>query len=201
MKRLFDVFVAASTLLILSPILLTVAVVVRIGLGAPVFFSQLRPGRHGKPFLMRKFRTMTEARDPGGNLASDAERLTAIGRFLRSTSLDELPELWSVLTGDMSIVGPRPLLMEYLELYSSEQARRHHVRPGLTGWAQVNGRNNLGWEKRLALDVWYVDHWSWRLDLKILWMTVVNVVLRKGISAPNEATMPRFTGSAGRSRL
>jgi lipopolysaccharide/colanic/teichoic acid biosynthesis glycosyltransferase len=200
-KRLFDIFVAASALLLLSPILLIVALVVRVRMGTPVFFSQLRPGWHGKPFLMRKFRTMTDARDSSGNLQSDAERLTRIGRFLRSTSLDELPELWSVLKGDMSLVGPRPLLIEYLDLYSNEQARRHQVRPGLTGWAQVNGRNVLGWDKRLALDVWYVDHRSWGLDLKILWMTIVAVVRRNGISAPNDATMPRFTGSAGRTHL
>ena len=162
---------------------------------SPVFFTQMRPGLQGKPFLMVKFRTMTDARGPDGALLPDADRLTPFGRFLRATSLDELPELWNVLKGDMSLVGPRPLLMEYLPLYSPGQARRHEVRPGITGWAQVNGRNAIGWEDKFTLDVWYVDHRSLWLDIKILWLTVKKVLVREGISADGEATMGRFTGS------
>lgn len=172
-----------------------VAILVRMKLGSPVIFTQTRPGLHGKPISVSKFRTMTGLRDLSGNLASDADRMTPFGRFLRSTSIDELPELWSVLKGDMSIVGPRPLLMEYLPLYTQEAARRHEVRPGITGWAQVNGRNAITWEQKFALDVWYVDHRSIWLDLKILWRTVASVVTREGISARDDATMPRFTGT------
>lgn len=194
-KRLLDFVVALLLLLLLSPVLLVVALVVRLRLGAPVLFRQMRPGRHGVPFQLVKFRTMiTNERAPDGRVYSDADRLPSFGRLLRSTSLDELPELWNVLAGDMSLVGPRPLLMEYLPLYSEEQARRHAVRPGITGWAQVQGRNAVGWPERLALDVWYVDHRSFRLDLKILVMTVMTVVRRDGIQHDGHATMPPFRG-------
>ncbi len=181
-------------LVLCVPLLLLILLVGR-KLGSPVFFRQLRPGMHGKPFEIVKFRTMTSERGPDGQLLPDAVRLTSFGRFVRSTSLDELPELWNVLKGDMSLVGPRPLLMEYLPLYTPQQARRHEVRPGITGWAQVNGRNAISWEDKFALDVWYVDHYSWWLDMKILWLTVRKVLLRDGISAAGEATMTRFTGS------
>ncbi len=195
MKRLFDVVVAALTLLLLALPLVALASLVQRKLGSPVLFTQVRPGLHGKPFRMVKFRTMTDARDASGALLPDAQRLTPFGRFLRSSSLDELPELWNVLHGEMSLVGPRPLLMEYLPLYTPEQARRHEVRPGITGWAQVNGRNAINWADKFALDVWYVDHRSLWLDLRILWLTVRKVLVRDGISAAGEATMPRFTGS------
>ena len=195
MKRLFDVVVSACALLVLALPLLVVIWMVRRKLGSPVFFTQVRPGMHGKPFKMVKFRSMTSERGTDGELLPDAVRLTPFGRFLRSTSLDELPELWNVLKGDMSLVGPRPLLMEYLPLYSPEQARRHEVRPGITGWAQVNGRNAIGWEDKFKLDVWYVDHRSLWLDIKILWLTVKKVLVREGISAAGEATRGKFTGS------
>lgn len=184
-----------TLLLLLALPLLLLVWLIRRKLGNPVFFRQTRPGLHGKPFNMLKFRTMTDARGVDGALLPDAVRLTPFGRFLRATSLDELPELWNVLKGDMSLVGPRPLLMEYLPLYSPEQARRHQVRPGITGWAQVNGRNALSWEDKFALDVWYVDHRTLLLDLKILWLTVRKVLVREGISAVGEATMSKFTGS------
>ncbi len=195
MKRFFDFVLATLALLLLGIPLLMLIWQVRRKLGSPVFFRQTRPGLHGGPFEMVKFRTMTDARGDDGNLLSDAERLTAFGRFLRATSLDELPELWNVLKGDMSLVGPRPLLMEYLPLYSPEQARRHEVRPGITGWAQVNGRNALSWDDKFKLDVWYVDHRSLWLDVKILWLTVRKVLVREGISAPGDATMPVFKGT------
>lgn len=195
MKRVFDFIAAALGLLLLAPLLLLLFVLVRIKLGSPVLFRQTRPGLHERPFQMVKLRTMTDARGPDGALLPDAERLTPFGRFLRAASLDELPELWNVLRGDMSLVGPRPLLMEYLPLYSPEQARRHKMRPGITGWAQVNGRNALSWDDKFRLDVWYVDHQSLALDLRILWLTVLKVLQREGISAAGEATMPRFTGS------
>lgn len=195
MKRLFDLVVATLALLLLGLPLILLIWQVRRKLGSPVFFRQTRPGLHGRPFEMVKFRTMTDARGPDGQLLPDAERLTAFGRFLRSTSLDELPELWNVIKGDMSLVGPRPLLVEYLPLYSPEQARRHEVRPGITGWAQVNGRNALSWDDKFKLDVWYVDHRSIWLDIKILWLTVKKVLVREGISAAGEATMSKFTGS------
>lgn len=194
MKRLFDLLLASLALIVLGVPLLVLIWMVRTRLGSPVFFRQTRPGLHGKPFVMVKFRTMTDGRAPDGELLPDAERLTAFGRFLRATSLDELPELWNVIKGDMSLVGPRPLLMEYLPLYSPEQARRHEVRPGVTGWAQVNGRNALGWDEKFALDVWYVDHRSLWLDIRILWLTVRKVLVREGISAAGEATMSKFTG-------
>lgn len=199
MKRVFDAGCAAVALGLLAPVLLLIGLLIRWKLGAPVLFSQIRPGQDARPFRMVKFRTMSDARDEAGHLLPDAERLTRFGRFLRATSLDELPELWNVLKGEMSLVGPRPLLMEYLPLYSPEQARRHAVRPGITGWAQVNGRNALGWEEKFALDVWYVDNQSLWLDLRILALTVLRVFQREGISAHGEATMPRFTGE-GRSK-
>lgn len=195
MKRLIDITAALLGLLILALPLLVLIWLVQIKIGAPVFFRQTRPGLHGQPFDMVKFRTMTDTRDAAGNLLPDAERLTRFGQFLRSTSLDELPELFNVLKGDMSLVGPRPLLMEYLPLYSDTQRRRHEVRPGITGWAQVNGRNAVGWEERFRLDVWYVDNQSLWLDLRILWMTVKKVLVREGISAQGEATMTKFTGN------
>ena len=194
MKRLFDLLASAIGLLLLAIPLALLAWQVRRKLGSPVLFTQVRPGLHGKPFRMVKFRTMTDARGPDGQLLPDAERLTPFGRWLRSTSLDELPELWNVLRGEMSLVGPRPLLMEYLPLYSPEQARRHEVRPGITGWAQVNGRNAISWADKFALDVWYVDHRSLWLDVRILWLTVRKVLVRDGISAAGEATMPKFEG-------
>jgi sugar transferase EpsL len=195
MKRLFDFFVAAVAVILLSPVIALIALLVRSNLGKPVLFRQPRPGRHGQPFTLLKFRTMLDAVDTNGSSLPDAERLTAFGQLLRRWSLDELPELYNVLRGDMSLVGPRPLLMEYLPLYTSEQARRHEVRPGLTGWAQVNGRNAISWDQKFAFDLWYVDHASFSLDLKILWLTVRNVFTRHGISAEGEATMPKFTGS------
>lgn len=194
MKRLFDLVVAIAALAVLALPLLVLYAMVRRKLGSPALFRQVRPGLHGQPFTMVKFRTMTDERGPDGELLPDAQRLTAFGRFLRASSLDELPELWNVLRGEMSLVGPRPLLMEYLPLYSPEQARRHQVRPGITGWAQVNGRNAVSWEERFRLDVWYVDHHTLWLDLRILWLTVRKVLVREGISAQGEATMPRFTG-------
>jgi len=181
--------------LVISPLLLTLALLVRIKHGPPVLFRQQRPGLHGEPFFMYKFRTMTDTRDAEGNLLSDERRLTSLGRFLRSTSLDELPELISVLKGDMSLVGPRPLLMKYLPLYSQEQARRHEVRPGITGWAQIHGRNAISWEEKFALDVWYVDHGSLYLDLKILLKTMKKVLVREGIEFGREEEMPFFSGS------
>jgi lipopolysaccharide/colanic/teichoic acid biosynthesis glycosyltransferase len=194
-KRAFDVIVAATALLFLTLPLALLAWRVRVALGTPVLFHQVRPGRHGRLFKLAKFRTMTNERDASGGLLPDASRLTPFGRWLRATSLDELPSLWNVLKGDMSLVGPRPLLVEYLPLYSSEQARRHEVRPGITGWAQVNGRNALTWEQKFELDVWYVDHRSFWLDVRILLMTVHKVFIREGISAQGEATMCRFEGS------
>ncbi|MBU1039539.1 MAG: sugar transferase [Proteobacteria bacterium] len=188
-KRLLDLALVLPGLVLLAPVFLVVALAVRLKLGPGVFFCQERPGLHGKPFLILKFRTMLTG--PG----SDAERLTPFGRFLRGTSLDELPELWNVLRGDMSLVGPRPLLMRYLPRYTREQARRHEVLPGITGWAQVNGRNALSWEEKFALDVWYVDNRCLALDLAILWRTVLAVALRQGISAPGEATVSEFLGT------
>lgn len=194
-KRVFDVLAAAFALLVFAIPLLFLIWQVRRKLGSPVFFRQTRPGRNGVPFEMIKFRTMTDECGPDGKLLPDSVRLTPFGAFLRSSSLDELPELWNVLKGDMSLVGPRPLLMEYLPLYTPQQARRHDVRPGITGWAQVNGRNALEWGSRLCLDVWYVDKRSFWLDIKILWMTVWYVLARKDISEAGEATMSRFTGA------
>ena len=195
MKRLLDLLAAALALLLLLLPLLALAWQIRRKLGSPVLFRQVRPGLQGRPFTMVKFRTMTDERGPDGALLPDAQRLTPFGRFLRASSLDELPELWNVLRGEMSLVGPRPLLMEYLPLYTPEQARRHEARPGITGWAQVNGRNAISWADKFALDVWYVDHRSLWLDVQILWRTVRKVLVRDGISAAGEATMTKFTGS------
>ena len=195
MKRTFDFFAVFVGLSVLAPFLLVIGLLVKVRLGSPVLFIQLRPGLRGQSFMMYKFRTMTDERDADGNLLPDELRLTRFGKFLRSSSLDELPELINVLKGEMSLVGPRPLLMQYLPLYSPEQARRHKVRPGITGWAQVNGRNAISWEEKFRLDVWYVDHQSFWLDLKILWMTFNKVFKREGISQEGQATMSEFTGS------
>ena len=195
MKRLFEFVLAALVLLLFGIPLIFLTLQVRRKLGSPAFFRQIRPGLGGRPFEMIKFRTMTDECDSNGLMLPDADRLTHFGRFLRTTSLDELPELWNVLKGDMSLVGPRPLLMEYLPLYSVEQSRRHDVRPGITGWAQINGRNALSWEEKFRLDLWYVDNRSTWLDIKILALTVRKVMKRDGISAAGVETMPRFTGS------
>lgn len=194
LKRFFDILASAFGLLLLAPVIGFVAWQISRKMGSPVLFRQVRPGLNGEPFEMIKFRTMKDAIDALGNPLPDAERLTPFGQFLRSSSLDELPELWNVLKGDMSLVGPRPLLMEYLPLYSAEQARRHEVRPGVTGWAQVNGRNTLSWEDKFKLDVWYVDNRSLWLDIKVLFLTVKKVLVRDGISAEGEATMSKFEG-------
>lgn len=193
-KRLFDLLCVSLGLLPLLPILILIATLVRLLLGSPVIFCQIRPGLHGKPFRMYKFRTMNNGKDTEGNLLPDEERLTKLGKFLRSTSLDELPELLNVLKGEMSLVGPRPLLMEYLPLYTPEQARRHEVLPGITGWAQVNGRNAISWEEKFRFDVWYVDNRSFLHDVRILWMTLSSVFKRHGISQEGQATMERYKG-------
>ena len=195
LKRTFDLLVASTLLLLLAPVLGGLALMIRWKLGRPVLFRQLRPGRGGRPFTMVKFRTMRDRTDTDGRPLPDAERLTGLGRTLRSLSLDELPELWNVVRGEMSLVGPRPLLLEYLPRYSPRQARRHDVRPGITGWAQVNGRNALDWPARFELDVWYVEHRSFVLDLWILWLTVWRVLRRDGISQPGQATMEPFLGN------
>lgn len=195
LKRLLDIVASTIGIVLLAPVIIMVAWQIHRKLGSPILFRQVRPGLHGNPFQMLKFRTMLDSVDAQGNQLPDVERLTPIGCFLRSTSLDELPELWNVLKGEMSLVGPRPLLMEYLPLYSPEQFRRHQMRPGITGLAQVNGRNALSWEDKFRLDVWYIDNWSFGLDLRILSLTVKKVVTRDGISAIGEATMPKFTGS------
>ncbi len=195
MKRAMDLVCALAALVLLSPVVAVLCILVRSKLGSPVFFHQVRPGIEGRPFNMVKFRTMTDERGPDGTLLPDDQRLTALGAWLRSTSLDELPELFNVLKGDMSLVGPRPLLMDYLSLYNDRQARRHEVRPGITGWAQINGRNALSWEEKFDLDVWYVDNRSLWLDIKILFKTVLQVLKRDGISHGVDATMPRFKGS------
>ena len=195
MKRIFDITLSVALLLVLSPLMCAIGLAIWLTMGRPILFRQKRPGRHGHPFTIYKFRTMIEAKDRDGVLLPDSQRLTPLGRWLRSTSLDELPELWNVVKGDMSLVGPRPLLMEYLDLYTPHQARRHEVRPGITGWAQVNGRNCLTWEQKFEYDVWYVDNRSLWLDLKILAMTVWKVIRREGISAPGSATAEKFTGS------
>ncbi len=195
MKRAFDIVLAVALLAVLAPILLLVALLVRVLLGAPVLFRQQRPGLHGKPFRILKFRTMNDRRDARGDLLPDSERLTGFGRFLRASSLDELPELFNIVRGEMSFVGPRPLLMEYLPLYSPEQARRHEVRPGITGWAQVNGRNAIGWERKFALDIEYVERRSFWFDLKILAMTALKVVRRDGIDEPGGIGQTKFKGN------
>jgi len=196
-KRVLDLLLGALALVILAPVLGFVALFVRLKLGKPLLFCQRRPGQGGEPFTILKFRTMTDSCDENGDLLPDAQRLTRLGQFLRSTSLDELPELINVLRGEMSLVGPRPLLMQYLGRYSPEQARRHEVRPGITGWAQVNGRNALSWEEKFELDVWYVDHLSLWLDLKIVFLTLLKIVRREGINQPGQATMEEFLGMTG----
>jgi lipopolysaccharide/colanic/teichoic acid biosynthesis glycosyltransferase len=195
MKRLFDFLVAFFSLFIFAPFFILLFLMIRMNLGEPIFFKQLRPGKKGIPFVMYKFRTMRDAFDKNGLVLNDEDRLTNFGKFLRSTSLDELPELWNVIKGDMSLVGPRPLLMEYLPLYSAEQSRRHEVLPGITGWAQINGRNSISWEEKFKLDVWYVDNHSFFLDIKILFLTIKKIFSREGISADGEATMNKFTGN------
>ncbi|MBA6109355.1 sugar transferase [Pseudomonas asiatica] len=195
LKRIIDIVLSGAALLVLLPVLLVLAVIIRINLGSPVLFQQVRPGRGAKPFKMIKFRSMRSAFDANGEPLPDSQRMTRLGNFLRSSSLDELPELWNVLKGEMSLVGPRPLLMEYLPLYSARQYRRHEVRPGVTGWAQVNGRNALSWEQRFELDVWYVENRSLMLDFKILLLTIKKVIKKDGISASGEVTMSKFTGT------
>ena len=194
-KRLFDIIASASGLIFLSPVFLILAYLIRKNLGTPVFFTQDRPGKDGKPFKMIKFRSMRDAVDKDGNPLPDSERLTPFGKKLRAASLDELPELWNVLKGDMSLVGPRPLLMSYLPLYNDFQFRRHEMRPGVTGWAQVNGRNAISWDEKFAYDIWYIDHFSLWFDMKILFLTIKKVFIKEGISAEGEATMPYFTGN------
>jgi lipopolysaccharide/colanic/teichoic acid biosynthesis glycosyltransferase len=195
-KRLSDILVSALVSLLLSPLLGLLALLVRLKCGSPVLFRQQRPGLNGRPFTLVKFRTMNDKRDAQGNLLPDAERLTKFGKFLRASSLDELPELWNVLKGEMSLVGPRPLLMQYLPLYTPEQARRHEVRPGITGWAQVNGRNALTWEEKFTLDVWYVDNHTLWLDVKIILLTLLKIVKREDINQSGQATMTPFEGSS-----
>lgn len=194
-KRLFDITAAATGLVVLSPLFLLLAYLIRKNLGAPVFFTQERPGKDGKPFKMVKFRSMRDAVDRQGKPLPDSERLTPFGRKLRATSLDELPELWNVLKGDMSLIGPRPLLMSYLPLYNNFQKRRHEMKPGISGWAQVNGRNAISWDEKFAYDVWYIDHYSFWLDMKILYLTVKKVFIKEGINAEDDIPMPPFTGS------
>jgi len=194
-KRLFDIVVAGFSLIALFPVFILLALLIKIKLGSPVLFKQVRPGLNGSPFKIYKFRTMSDLKDTNGKLLSDSSRLSSFGKMLRATSLDEQPELWNVLKGDMSLVGPRPLLVEYLPLYSELQNRRHEVRPGMTGWAQINGRNAISWEEKFKLDVWYVDNHSFWLDLKILFKTIKKVFVREGVNAEGELTMPRFTGA------
>lgn len=195
LKRFFDLVVSVMGLVFFAPVIILLAIQIKRKLGSPVLFKQIRLGRLGQPFEMVKFRTMLETSNENGVLLPDCKRIEPFGRFLRNSSLDEIPELWNVLKGDMSIVGPRPLLEEYLPLYSTEQHRRHQVRPGITGWAQVNGRNAISWEKKFKYDVWYVENQSLRFDMKIIWMTVVKVISREGVSADGEVGMPKFTGN------
>ena len=195
MKRTFDILIIILALPFLVPTLLVTCLLIRIKLGSPIFFRQRRPGLHGKLFEMVKFRTMTDNKDSNGILLPDTDRLTSFGKSLRATSIDELPELWNVIKGDMCLVGPRPLLMEYLPLYSPEQAKRHNIKPGITGWAQINGRNTISWEEKFKLDVWYVDNSSLWLDIKILFLTVKKVLVREGISAEGHVTISPFSGS------
>ncbi|MBN2282916.1 MAG: sugar transferase [Deltaproteobacteria bacterium] len=194
-RQLFDLAIAVPSMIILVPVLCVIGFLVRLKIGSPVLFRQIRPGLHGRPFTIYKFRTMTDERNKDGSLLPDRHRLTKFGRFLRSTSLDELPELLNVLKGDMSVVGPRPLLMQYLERYTPEQARRHEVKPGITGWAQINGRNAITWEEKFQYDVWYVDNQSFWLDLKIIILTIWKILKREGINQPGQATMEEFIGS------
>lgn len=194
-KRSVDIFFSASILFLFAPFLFIVALLICRSLGRPILFSQIRPGKLGQPFRMFKFRTMVDARGADGELLPDGERLLPIGRWLRATSIDEIPALWNVLKGEMSLVGPRPLLMEYLPLYTPEQARRHEVQPGITGWAQINGRNTISWDEKFVLDLWYVEHRSLKLDLTILWRTIAKVLKQDGVSAHGEATMTKFSGN------
>lgn len=194
MKRLFDIFLSLTLLILLSPIILFTAFIVRIKLGSPVLFKQARPGINEKIFIVKKFRTMNSAKDSDGKLLSDGDRLTTFGKFLRKASLDELPQLWNVLVGEMSFVGPRPLLKEYLPIYNDFQKQRHNVKPGITGWAQVNGRNAINWDEKFALDIWYVEHKSFWLDIKILWMTFLRVIKTSGVNSQNHSTMEEFLG-------
>ena len=195
LKRIFDIVIVAMLLFFCMPLILFIAMLIRLNIGKPVFFTQQRPGLHGIPFKLIKFRTMLDKYASNGEPLPDSQRLTLLGKFLRSSSLDELPELWNVLKGEMSLVGPRPLLMEYLSLYTPMQSRRHDVLPGITGWAQVNGRNAIAWDDKFKLDVWYIAHQSWWLDIKILFLTIKKVFLREGISAQGEATATKFEGS------
>lgn len=201
LKRLFDLVTSVFAIVLLSPFIIILAVFVKIKLGSPVFFTQERPGKGGRPFKMYKFRTMTDKRDEKGSLLPDHERMTPFGTWLRSTSLDELPELFNVIRGEMSIVGPRPLLMKYLPRYSAEQYRRHEVKPGITGWAQVNGRNLIDWDRKLALDVWYVDNMSFWLDIKIIFLTVIHVFKRENVTQDGHVTVEEFMGPGKDSRL
>ena len=194
-KRFFDLFASVILLILTSPILMTVGVLVLVILKRPVFFAQVRPGKYCRPFKMYKFRTMTNETDQAGNLLPNELRMTSFGLFLRSSSLDELPELWNVLKGDMSLVGPRPLLMDYVPLFNEDQIRRHEVKPGITGWAQVNGRNSISWKEKFELDIWYVEKRSFLLDLKILWLTLLKTLRREGISHEGNVAMPRFKGN------
>jgi len=194
-KRIFDVFFALIAVVLLSPVFIVVSILIVVSDGFPVFFTQVRPGREGIPFKLHKFRTMKEVRNKKINIPEDSDRITKLGKFLRRTSLDELPELFNVLEGKMSIVGPRPLLMRYLERYSDEQARRHEVLPGITGWAQINGRNAISWEEKFRLDIWYVDHWTFCLDIRIILQTIWKVIKGEGVSQPGRATMDEFTGN------
>jgi len=195
-KRFIDIIGSITGLVLTSPIFIFVSLINYFTIGRPIFFKQIRPGLHAKPFVLYKFRTMLDLRDKNGTFLPDEKRLTCFGKFLRKTSLDELPELWNVIKGDMSLVGPRPLLMEYLDRYTPEQARRHEVKPGITGWAQVNGRNAISWEEKFKLDVWYVDNWNILLDIKIIFLTILKVLNGEGISAEGHATMPKFKGTS-----
>lgn len=196
LKRIFDFLIALLALLLLSPILVIISLLISINMGRPVIFKQARPGLNGKIFYLRKFRSMTDAKDSNGNLLDDADRVTGFGHFLRASSLDELPGLWSVLIGDMSLVGPRPLLVEYIDRYTPEQAHRHDVKPGITGWAQVNGRNAISWEEKFSLDLWYIENRSFWVDMKILFLTFKKVIMKEGISRKGHATMPVFMGTS-----
>jgi lipopolysaccharide/colanic/teichoic acid biosynthesis glycosyltransferase len=196
LKRLIDIIVSLIGLILTSPIIAIILIIIYLTIKRPIFFKQIRPGLHAKPFVLYKFRTMLDLRDKNGTFLPDEKRLTGFGKFLRKTSLDELPELWNVIKGDMSLVGPRPLLMEYLDRYTPEQARRHEVKPGITGWAQVNGRNAISWEEKFKLDVWYVDNWNILLDIKIIFLTILKVLNGEGISAEGHATMPKFKGTS-----
>ena len=200
LKHIFDLAITVPSVIILSPVLILIGFFVRMKIGSPIFFKQVRPGLNGRPFTIYKFRTMTDSRDEDGNLLPDRKRLTRLGRFLRKTSFDELPEFFNVIKGDMSIVGPRPLLIQYLDRYTPEQARRHEVKPGITGWAQVNGRNAISWEDKFKLDVWYVDNWSVWLDVKIILMTVWKILWREDINQPGQATAEEFKGENSRKK-